>query len=45
MKDKQITLDYQEFLDMQSELDSLRKPAEGTELSEAEHQEATGILS
>lgn len=41
---KQIILDYQEFLDMQSELDALRKPADGAGLTEAEHQEATGIL-
>jgi hypothetical protein len=41
---KKITLDLQEWLDVQKELDSLKKPADGEELTEAEHQEATGTL-
>lgn len=41
---KQITLDLAEWIEVQTELDSLRRPATGEELSEAEHQEATGIL-
>lgn len=41
---KQITLDYQEFLDMQTELDRLRKPVDHFTLTEDEQQQAVGVL-
>jgi hypothetical protein len=41
---KKITLDLQEWIDVQKELNSLKKPADGEELTEAEHQHAVGIL-
>lgn len=41
---KQIIIDYQEYLEMQAELDSFRKPLDRVLLSENEQQEATGIL-
>ena len=37
-------MDLAELQDMETELVLLRKPADGKELTEAEHQEATGIL-
>lgn len=37
-------MDLAELQEIETELAQLRKPADGTELSEAEHQEATGIL-
>jgi len=41
---KQLIVDLAEWSELQMELDALRKPADGSLLTEAEHQEAVGIL-
>lgn len=41
---RQILMDLAELQEIETELAQLRAPANGEELSELEHQEATGIL-
>ncbi len=39
-----VTIELEEYQQLKRTIEDLSKPAEGTELTELEHQEATGLL-